>query len=92
MAIKGAARAARKAEKRRQANRAVKSSLGTLIRLAREAIARRHLKKAESLMVKAQAALDRAAAKGVIHPNAAARSKARLWERYHQARSQSTPV
>lgn len=62
----------RKSAKRRAANVAVKSRVKTLIRSAGEQPA---------MMAAAQAALDKAAARGVIHPNAAARKKSRLMRR-----------
>ncbi len=68
----------RKSAKRRAANVAVKSRVKTLIRSAGEQPA---------MMAAAQAALDKAAARGVIHPNAAARKKSRLMRRAAAAKA-----
>ena len=63
------------AAKRTVRNKMVKSSLRTAIRKYREAVGSEN---AQVLLNQAFAALDRAAAKGVIHKNTAARKKARL--------------
>ncbi|GGT17550.1 30S ribosomal protein S20 [Streptomyces kurssanovii] len=65
-------------EKARLRNKAVKSSLKTAIRKAREAVATGDV---ESATVAARAAsrqLDKAVSKGVIHKNAAANKKSAL--------------
>ncbi|ALC23266.1 30S ribosomal protein S20 [Streptomyces pristinaespiralis] len=65
-------------EKARLRNKAVKSSLKTAIRKAREAVAAGDV---ESATVAARAAsrqLDKAVSKGVIHKNAAANKKSAL--------------
>ena len=72
--IKSAIKRALTSEKRRERNKAVKSSLRTTVRKYTEAVT------PESLSV-AFAALDKAATKGVIHRNTAARKKARLAKR-----------
>ncbi|MGH2375878.1 MAG: 30S ribosomal protein S20 [bacterium] len=59
----------RRSAKRRVANTGVRSRLKTLMRGASSS---------PDLLAEAQAALDKAAARGVIHPNAAARRKSRL--------------
>jgi len=69
--IKSAMKRALTSEKRRERNKAVKSSLRTTVRKFNEAAT------PESLSI-AFAALDKAATKGVIHKNTAARKKARL--------------
>lgn len=63
------------AAKRTLRNKMVKSSLRTAIRKYREAVGTEN---AQVLLNKAFSALDRAASKGVIHKNTAARKKARL--------------
>lgn len=63
------------AAKRTVRNKMVKSSLRTAIRKYREAVGTDN---AQALLNQAFAALDRAATKGVIHKNTAARKKARL--------------
>ena len=63
------------AAKRTARNKMVKSSLRTAIRKFREALGTEN---AQVLLNRAFSALDRAASKGVIHKNTAARKKARL--------------
>jgi len=65
-------------EKARQRNKAVKSSLKTAIRKAREAAEAGDLQKATELSRAASRQLDKAASKGVIHKNQAANKKAAL--------------
>jgi len=61
---------------RRQRNKAVTSDLKTSIRKVREAAAAGE--PTDELFKAAQKRIDTAAAKGVIHPNTAARKKSRL--------------
>ncbi|MEU7567501.1 30S ribosomal protein S20 [Streptomyces fradiae] len=65
-------------EKARLRNKAVKSSLKTAIRKAREAAASGDVEKATVAAREASRKLDKAASKGVIHKNAAANKKAAL--------------
>ncbi|MFF1399059.1 30S ribosomal protein S20 [Streptomyces sp. NPDC058287] len=65
-------------EKARQRNKAVKSSLKTAIRKAREAVAAGDTQKAEELTREASRKLDKAVSKGVIHKNQAANKKSAL--------------
>jgi small subunit ribosomal protein S20 len=63
---------------RRERNRSAKTSLRTLTKKIRESVVAKDVETSTanfSLLVKK---LDRAAAKNVIHPNAAARTKSRL--------------
>jgi small subunit ribosomal protein S20 len=73
--IKSAMKRAQIAAKRNERNKMVKSSLRTAIRKYREAIGTEN---AVARLSSAFAALDKAASKGVIHKNTAARKKARL--------------
>lgn len=50
----------------------------TLIRKVREAVASGDIETAENVFQQAQRKIDRAGARRVIHPNAAARTKSRL--------------
>jgi len=77
--------------KRRLHNRSIKRSLRTQCRKVREVAAAGDFAKAEEEFRKACRLLDRAAAKRVIHPNAAARTKSRLSARIGKSR-QSTPA
>jgi small subunit ribosomal protein S20 len=74
----------RQALKRRQRNRSVKSKTRTLVVKAITLIGD-DAAAAESAVRDAISGLDRAAQKGVIHPNAAARSKSRLLKRFNLA-------
>ncbi|MEU0276861.1 30S ribosomal protein S20 [Streptomyces sp. NPDC088147] len=65
-------------EKARLRNKAVKSSLKTAIRKAREAAAAGDVEKASLAAREASRKLDKAASKGVIHKNAAANKKSAL--------------
>ena len=71
-------------EKRHQRNQAVKSSTRTYVKKARTAIAQNPAEAQEDVKA-AISALDRAAKKGVIHPNNAARRKSRLMRRFNAA-------
>ena len=68
-------------EKHRLRNKSVKSSLKTAIRKAREAVAAGDVEKAVALTRDASRALDKAASKGVIHPNQAANKKSAMAQR-----------
>ncbi|MGW3910113.1 30S ribosomal protein S20 [Streptomyces sp. NPDC005070] len=65
-------------EKARLRNKAVKSSLKTAIRKAREAAAAGDVEKATVAAREASRKLDKAVAKGVIHKNQAANKKSAL--------------
>lgn len=65
-------------EKARLRNKAVKSSLKTAIRKAREAVVAGDVEKANLAVRDASRALDKAVSKGVIHKNAAANKKSAL--------------
>ncbi|MEU2229734.1 30S ribosomal protein S20 [Streptomyces vietnamensis] len=65
-------------EKARLRNKAVKSSLKTAIRKAREAVAAGDLEKATVAARAASRQLDKAVSKGVIHKNSAANKKSAL--------------
>jgi small subunit ribosomal protein S20 len=68
----------------RDRNRSVKSRTRTVINRAIVAVSN-DVSNAEDAMRAALSALDRAARRGVIHPNGAARSKSRLLKRYNLA-------
>lgn len=69
---------ARQNEKRRVANRVYRTSARTHIKKARRLIEAGNLEQAEVQVASAMSALDRAAQKGIIHKNNAARRKSRL--------------
>jgi len=83
LATRSALKAHRQSLRRRIRNRAVKSSTKTAIKNAGTAIVAGDMDAARAAVRTAIAALDRAATKGVIHPNNAARRKSRLLLRYN---------
>ena len=68
-------------EKRRQRNRSVKSSVRTAVRRFREAVEAGDAEQVTLLQRAAARALDKAAGKGVIHPNQAANRKSAMAKR-----------
>ncbi|QDV88782.1 30S ribosomal protein S20 [Planctomycetes bacterium TBK1r] len=68
----------RQNDKRRQHNRTLRSRMRTQLRRVREAVAAGDSETAQSELRIATKRLDQAAAKNLIHKNAAARSKSRL--------------
>jgi small subunit ribosomal protein S20 len=66
---------------RRQRNRAARSQLRTLVRRVLDAVAANDGAKADTEYRAIAAQLDRAGARGLIHPNRAARVKSRLQKR-----------
>lgn len=72
--------------KKHQRNVAVKSATRTYVKKARTAIAQNAGEALEDVTA-AISALDRAAKKGVIHRNNAARRKSRLMKRLNKARA-----
>jgi small subunit ribosomal protein S20 len=85
LATRSAQKAHRQSLKRRLRNRAVKSSTKTAIKNAGTVIASGDMEAARTAVRTAISELDRAATKGVIHPNNAARRKSRLLLRYNAA-------
>jgi small subunit ribosomal protein S20 len=79
----------RSSERRRQRNMIIRSRVKTLIRKARQLIDNGNLEQAQMAVGDAISALDKAAAKGVLHKNNAARRKSRLMNRYNSTFSTS---
>lgn len=69
--------------KRRARNRVVRGNFRSALRKARLAIESGDVEQANAAAQAATKALDKAAAKGVIHKNKAARQKSRLMQRLH---------
>jgi small subunit ribosomal protein S20 len=76
--IKSAIKRIEISEENRVRNRAVKSTVKTAVRRFQEAAASNDEAKAKQAMVNAVSEIDRAASKGVIHKNAAARKKSAI--------------
>jgi small subunit ribosomal protein S20 len=81
---------ARVAERRRVRNKSVRSLCKSSITKAEKLIFSGELDSAQAAVVVAISALDRAAEKGVIHPNNAARRKSRLMKKLNDAQSQAS--
>jgi small subunit ribosomal protein S20 len=79
--IKSQLKRIRTNEKARLRNKAVKSSLKTAIRKAREAATAGDVEKAAVAAREASQKLDKAVSKGVIHKNAAANKKSAIAKR-----------
>ena len=75
--IKSAIKRVKVAEKANVANSQAKSAMRTQVKKAEQALAA-GAENAQELVVAASKALDKAASKGLIHKNAAARKKSRL--------------
>jgi small subunit ribosomal protein S20 len=84
---KSAEKALRVSQRRRDYNKPVKSQVKTYVKKAEQLIASNELESAREAVKRAIAALDRAAQKGVIHPNNAARRKSRLMKKLNAAAS-----
>jgi small subunit ribosomal protein S20 len=75
----------RSSEKKRQRNRVFRSSARTYVKKARKLIIEQgRNEESEAAVRQAVSALDRAAQKGVIHKNNAARRKSRLMKMLNQ--------
>jgi len=82
---KSAKKQVRKDEKRQLHNRSIRSMCRTNVVKAGRLIASGELEEAREAVTVAISSLDKAAEKGVIHPNNAARRKARLVKKLNQA-------
>jgi small subunit ribosomal protein S20 len=87
---KSAQKRERVAEKRRLRNRSVRSRAKTNITKAERLIFSGELEVAREAVVAAISSLDKAAEKGIIHPNNAARRKSRLMKKLNQAQALSS--
>ena len=77
-------------ERRRLRNRSIRNLVKTNIIKAERLIFSGELESAQEATVAAISSLDRAAEKGVIHPNNAARRKSRLMKKLNDARALSS--
>ncbi len=76
--IKSAEKRIEQSAKRRERNRAQRSRMRSAVRKVREAVTAGDRAKAEELLAETLSLVDVTAQKGVIHDNAAARTKSRL--------------
>lgn len=84
--IKSAIKRNKQNEKRRVRNRVYRGAARTYVARARAAIASSNVDDAREATLKAISALDKAAQKGVIHKNNAARRKSRLMKHLAEVR------
>ncbi|HEY82291.1 MAG TPA: 30S ribosomal protein S20 [Dehalococcoidia bacterium] len=82
---KSAQKQARVAERRRLRNRSVRSRAKTTITKAEKLIFAGEIEAARQVVAAAISTLDKAAEKGIIHANNAARRKSRLMKKLNQA-------
>jgi len=82
---KSAQKQERVAERRRLHNKSIRTLCKTSITKAERLIFSGELQSAQAAVVAAISALDKAAEKGVIHPNNAARRKSRLMKKLNEA-------
>ena len=76
--IKSAIKRNKQNEKKRVLNRVYRGTARTFVAKARTAIDKKDVEAAKAATLEAMSALDKAAQKGVIHKNNAARRKSRL--------------
>jgi len=88
---KSATKQVRVTEKRRLRNRSIRSQVKTKITKAERLIFSGELEPAGAAVVAAISTLDRAAEKGVIHANNAARRKSRLMKKLNEAQANLQP-
>jgi small subunit ribosomal protein S20 len=88
--IKSSIKRARQNEKRRIRNRYYRTTARTFVKKARTEISAGSFDEAETVIRQAVKALDKAAQKGVIHRNNAARRKSRLMKALNKARAAAT--
>ena len=85
--LKSSIKRIRSSRRKAARNQIVRSSARTYVRKARRLIAAGDLDQAHPVVQQALSALDKAAQKGVIHRNNAARRKSRLMKLYNEARA-----
>jgi small subunit ribosomal protein S20 len=76
--IASARKRARQAEKRRTHNMSMRTAVRSAIKNVKKAVAAGDKSAAERVLQQSQGVIDRIAAKGVLHRNAANRNKSRL--------------
>lgn len=82
--IKSAIKRIRSSERKRVRNKPVRTALKTYIRVAQTRIGGKATEESAEAVVRAISALDKAASKGIIHRNQAARRKSRLMARLNK--------
>lgn len=85
MGSKSVEKRVRQSEKQRIRNKAIRSTTRTYIKRAEQFIQTGELDTAKEMVDTSIKSLDRAAEKGIIHPNNAARRKSRLVKKLNKA-------
>ncbi len=85
--IKSSAKRARQSVKRRARNRYYQATARTYVKKARAQVETGDVETAEVTIQQAIKALDKAAQKGIIHKNNAARRKSRLVKAFNKAKA-----
>ena len=88
---KSAQKQVRVAERRQLRNKSIRSLCKTNITKAEKFIFSGELELAKQAVVTAISSLDKAAEKGVIHPNNASRRKSRLMKKLNEAQTLPSP-
>ncbi len=83
--IKSALKRIRSSERKRLRNKPIRTALKTYVKTAQSSISANDTEISADAVVRAISALDKAANKGIIHRNQAARRKARLMKRFNKA-------
>ena len=86
---KSAEKQVRATRRRQLRNKPVRSHSKTLVKKAEQFILTGQIKEAENEVVAAISSLDRAAEKGIIHPNNAARRKSRLMKKVNKVKAET---
>ena len=84
--IKSAIKEIRASERRRKVNQLHRSRARTQVKQVRILIEDGELTEAQAMLSQAASALDKAAKKGALHPNTAARRKSRLMKALNRAK------
>ena len=87
--IQSAIKRIRSSQRRAEYNQVTRSTARTYVKRARTLIAQGNLDQAALVVNQAVSALDKAAQKGVIHTNNAARRKSRLVQALNKARAEA---
>ncbi len=83
--LKSSKKDIRRIAKKRAANHVARTALKTYVKHVRQAISEGDKEKMETALVAAQKKIDKAAQRGIIHKNQAARRKARIATQVAQA-------
>jgi len=88
--IKSAQKQVRANERRQLRNKSIRSQCKTSITKAEKLIFSGELESGRGAVMAAISSLDKAAEKGIIHPNSAARRKSRLMKKLNEAQALSS--